>query len=198
MPSARWKTGALALAGVVLWGQSAPPYVLRVLEGDRLVAAADSSSSRRLTVELRDAQGRPVPGATISFRLPSSGPAGVFASGLSVETFLTGADGRAWVQGIRWSGAPGPAKIRVTALWQESRTELEIPVEISAALKPERLEHPRGGPSRKTWLIAAGVAGGVVAALLAARARSGAGQGAAAPLGAPVSIGNPTITLTRP
>jgi hypothetical protein len=116
-----------------------------------------------------------------------------------VESFLTGADGKASVQGIFWDAAPGPATIRVAALFQGARTELEIPVQVSAALKPERFVQARGGSRNKTWLIVAGVAGGTLAALSAGRGGSSSpAYVTPQPVVTPPSISNPTISITRP
>jgi hypothetical protein len=199
MPSLRWNTGVLALAGAVLWGQSPSTLDLRVLEGNGLVVAANSSSSRRITVEVRDAQGRPAAGARVTFRLPAEAPTGRFASGLPLESFMTSSDGKATVYGIRWSATPGIAKVLVSASLQGERSELEIPVEVSASAQPERVARA-GGSSNKKWLILAGVAGGAAAALAAGRAGGSPAPGYTPPAAIVVlpSISNPSISITRP
>ena len=66
-------------------------------------------ATRGLTVQVTDEAGKPVEGASVSFRLPDSGPAGTFASGSRTEIVTTGGDGRAGVWGMQWNRTAGIA-----------------------------------------------------------------------------------------
>jgi hypothetical protein len=192
----------LALAGTVAFGQE--PLRVDVTEGGGAVVPAQAFSSRRFAVVVKDASGRPVPGATIHFRLPAEGPGGVFASGLRTESTLSGPQGEAVVYGIRWGAAPGRLEILVTATEGSRRGEARIPVEVSATAAAGRED--RGNPSfkapsgSKKWVLWLAVGAGAAAGLAAAGGRGGSTQTYAPPAAVVVTpaIGTPTITIGKP
>jgi hypothetical protein len=96
----------LLTAGVAV-AQHRAGQELRVLEGAAMVVPRGGQFSRRIAVEVREAGGGPVRGATVPFRLPAEGPTGRFPSGLQWETLLTGEDGRAAVYALQWGNLPG-------------------------------------------------------------------------------------------
>ncbi len=172
------RAGPLVLsAGVIFAGPflCAADLHLRAVQGQGMVVAPGAASSRRIVVAVEDAFGRPLAGATVRFRLPADGPSGHFPSGMTSESVLSGADGRASVYGIVWNGQPGQLVVAVVGTLGTDTAELEVPVEISqhavkdpGASNPGRM--PSTGSSRKWLLLGAVVAGG--AALGAATAFS--------------------------
>lgn len=93
---------SLSLTALLAYGQTAG-LDLRVLE--------NQSSPDGIRVEVSDATGKHVAGATVVFRLPNGS---VFADGKQDSVAQSDNDGMAQVNGIRW-GAPGEAAVRITA-----------------------------------------------------------------------------------
>lgn len=197
-----WVVWALAWTGVAGFGQEA--LRVEITEGAGAVVPAQAFSSRRFAVVVKDASGRPVPGATVHFRLPAEGPGGVFASGLRTESTLSGPRGEAVVYGIRWGTAPGRLEILVAATEGSRRGEARIPVEVSATAAAGRED--RGNPSfrapsgSKRWVLWLAVGAGAAAGLAAAGGRGGSTQTYAPPAAVVVTptIGTPTITIGKP
>ena len=94
---------------------------LKVVEGEGVVYRTGARAARGLTVLVTDEAGKPVPNASVSFRLPDSGPSGLFSTGLRTEIVTTGADGRASVGGMQWNKTAGPIEIRITAVKDQAR-----------------------------------------------------------------------------
>jgi hypothetical protein len=184
---------------------------LRVVEGEGLEHHAGSRASRGLTVQVTDEAGKPVQNAAVSFRLPDSGPSGVFASGLRTEIVNSGPDGRASVYGIRWNNNAGPVEIRITAVKDQARAGIvstqylseaasaaaaaTVAPALSAAGGQGEFKASHKGRSKWLWLAAA--AGGAAAAGMAFGHSRGASPAAAsAPAG--ISIGSPSIIVGHP
>ena len=192
---------------IVLWAGSvfligsqfvcASALHLRAIEGQGMVVAPGASSSRRIVVAVENDQGQPLPDATVLFRLPAEGSTGRFASGLTTEMVLTGADGRAAVFGIAWNSQPGTLVVAVSGTLGTDTAELEIPVEIGQhsgkeldAANPGHF--PKVSSGGHKWLIiaaliGAGAAGGAVAAF---------SHGSSTP--APVNTGTITLASVPP
>jgi hypothetical protein len=68
---------------------------IRVLDGEAAVNAAGSHNARPLMVEVTGETGKPVEGASVSFRLPEDGPGGTFGNGLRTNVTVTEARKRA-------------------------------------------------------------------------------------------------------
>lgn len=162
------RVGPLVLSAGVIF---ASPFLcaadlhLRAVQGQGMVVAPGAASSRRIVVAVEDAFGKPLAGATVRFRLPAEGPSGRFSSGMTTESVLSGADGRASVYGIVWNGQPGQLVVAVVGTLGTDTAELEVPVEIgqnavkdSGASNPGRM--PSAGSGRKWLLLGAVVAGG--------------------------------------
>jgi len=203
------RVGRLVLPGVVLLAGatllSAAELRLRAVEGQGMVVAPGAASSRRLVVAVDDAQGRPVSGATVRFRLPAEGSTGRFASGLTSESVVSGSDGRAAVLGIIWNAQPGPLTVTVYCTLGTEMAELEIPIEISArsskeanAANPGRF--PSTGSNRK-WLILAAVIGGgaaIGAGAMLGHSSTSSSSGTITITSVPPTVGTPSITITAP
>ena len=194
-------TGISAIAAEITPG----PLILqlRVVEGDGATYPAGSRAVRGLTIEVTDEAGQLVPNAAVSFRLPESGPTGVFANGTRTEIASSGPNGRATVWGMKWNRIPGSFAIRVTAAKGETRAGAivqQVLAESTTALvavggKPDAVRYKLRRSYRWIWLtaIAAGATGGG----LAFGARSGARTGGASAAAISISIGNPSILVGK-
>lgn len=188
---------------------SASSLRLHAVEGDGMVVTPNVPSPRKITVVAEDDAGRPVSGVTVRFRLPADGPSGHFASGLSSETVVTPASGRATVMGVVWNDQPGRLLLAVSAAFDGDSAELEIPVEISmrpghepASAAPSR---PPSSGARKKWLVLAATVGGAAALGVVASALHGASNPAppvvqpSQPITpTPPVVGTPTIGISTP
>ncbi len=87
---------------------------VRLIQNDDS-ALVNTASIKGFTVEVTNAQGTPVAGAAVAFRLPDAGPTGTFAGGSHSLVVYTDALGRASATGIQWGVATGVAEMRVTA-----------------------------------------------------------------------------------
>ncbi|HTS49590.1 MAG TPA: hypothetical protein VMH05_16670 [Bryobacteraceae bacterium] len=136
---------------------------LTVVEGEGMVYRTGARAARGLTVLVTDEAGKPVPNASVSFRLPESGPSGLFTSGLRTEIVTTGADGRASVGGMLWNKTAGPVEIHITAVKDQARAGiistqyLNETAAPQAALKPasQAALKPASKPAPKAALKAA-------------------------------------------
>ena len=171
---------------------SATSLRLQAIEGNGMVVSQNVPSPRKITVVVQDEAGQPLGGVTVRFRLPAEGPSGHFASGLSSETAVTPANGRASVMGILWNNQPGRLLLAVSAALDGETAELEIPVEIGLrAGREPALASPVRPPSsgvRKKWLVLAATVGGAVALGVGAAALHGASNPAAPAAQTPISI----------
>lgn len=194
---------ALSLAAAIA-APAQEPLRIEVVDGAGAVVPAQAFSSRRFGVVVRDAAGKPLPGVTVHFRLPSGGPTGNFASGLRTESTVTGAKGEASVYGIQWGAAPGKLEISVAAVSGSLRAEARIPVEISASARLARED--RGNPSyrapssSKKWLILLAAGAGAAAGIALSGGKSGGAPSYSPPAAVVVTptIGTPTITIGKP
>lgn len=172
---------------------------LRVVEGEGAVYPIGSRATRGLTVQVTDETGKPVDGASVSFRLPEQGPGGTFSGGLRTEVVTTHADGKASIWGMQWNKTPGPFEIRITAVKDQARAGVVSGQILSEASKPVA-----GGTGSfqashnwhaKWWLIAAAGVGVGAAAAAVGLAHS---KTAATTPSVAISIGNPSIILGPP
>ena len=197
----------LALVPLLAPGQSGDPLRIQVDEGMNAVVARNSASSRRIAVTVLGSGKQPVANATVTFRLPSEGPSGVFPSGMRSESLMTGPKGEAYIHGIRWNDTPGKVEVRVAVTSGERRAEAVVPIEISSTLAPSRADKEstsvRGPSSNRKWLIIALVAGAAGAGLAFAGGGSSSASAPAAyvPPAAvviPPTLVTPVITIGRP
>lgn len=183
-----------------MWAQEDPAILqLRVLQGEGAVYAAGGRATRGVVVQVTDETGRPVEGATVSFRLPDQAPTGQFSAGGRTEIVPSGVDGRAEVWGMQWGRATGALELRVTAAKGRTRGGVLVPLYLSAAPvlsgaeRDPAPEHKTGGGKKKLWIAVGLAAAGVAVAGLAARPA----PVPPATVGGP-QIGAPTVTIGRP
>ena len=172
---------------------------IRVLEGEGLAYTAGSRATRGITVQVTDETGKPVEGASVSFRLPEEGPSGAFSSGSKSEIATTGADGHASIWGMQWNHTVGSLEVRVTAVKGQARAGTVVSSYISepAAGHAAPGDSRVGGSSHK-WVWIALAAAGALGAGAAAVAGKSSSSTPASPASTAPSFGTPTITLGHP
>jgi hypothetical protein len=182
---------------LAMGGEVQDPAILqiRVVEGEGAVYGVGSRATRGVTIQVTDETGKPIEGASVSFRLPEAGPTGTFATGGRSEIATTRSDGRAGVWGMQWNRTVGSFEIRVTAEKGQSRAGTVCAQYLTDA--PEKAQSARIGPrSNHKWLwIAAGVAGAAAAGIAATATKSKPGLTTPTTT---VTIGTPTIILGHP
>jgi hypothetical protein len=174
---------------------------IRVVEGDGAVHAAGSRDSRPLAVEVTDETGKPLARAAVSFHLPDDGPSGTFLNGLRTEVAMTDATGHASVRGLQWNRVAGRLEVRIVASFEQARAGVISAQYVEGSAAAAVGAPARGARSgRNRWLVVAALAaGGAAAGILAGHlGGSGATAAAAAPATPGLSMGTPTITVTKP
>ena len=180
-------------------GEDPAALQIRVVEGEGAIYQIGSRATRGLTVEVSDETGKPVEGATVSFRLPEDGAGGVFSTGAKTEIVTTHADGRAAVWGMQWNRSAGSFEVRITALKGQTRAGAVCGMYLSAPVPgkdaPPAKTHSSSSGHKWLWiaLAVAGAAGAGVATM----GLAGKASPAAAPA-TPLQIGSPTIGLGHP
>jgi len=171
---------------------------IRVVESSGPVHVAGGRTTTPLVVEILDENGAPAQGATVSFRLPASGPGGSFSNGLTTDVVVARPDGRAAASSVRWNKTPGAFEIRVTA----GKGELRASMVSARRLLPSAVDSPAtasaGRSRRKLILIVAGVAAGSVAAFLGVVRRGSPTASGSQPPAQALSVGTPVITIGGP
>ena len=96
---------------------STPALTIKVLEGENGINIIKKKTAVKPVVEVRDKNGLPVSGASVSFFLPEFSPTANFAPGNKILTLTTDAKGQAAVKSMSPLGE-GKFSIRVTANYQ--------------------------------------------------------------------------------
>lgn len=178
-------------------------------EGDGSAYPIGSRATRGITVLIADDAGKPVEGATVSFRLPETGPGGTFSNGSKIEILTTRADGRASVWGMKWNRQAGAFDVRITATKGQARAGTVCSQHLTEASGPAAAA--KGGGFNRKWLwVALAAAGAGAGIAVAARSQSGSGSCSStvvlpqnpctstpSSLGVTI-IGAPTINLGHP
>ncbi len=168
---------------------------IQVVEGEGAVHLPGSRSSRPLTVQVTDETGKPVEGAAVSFHLPEDGPGGAFTNGLRTDVADTDARGRASARGIQFNRTGGRFEVRIFASKEQARAGMVSFQYVAEAASAAAHAGPR---SRKKWIgaiagvVTAGIAGGILAG------RSGTTAAASSPAPVTVTVGAPTISVSKP
>jgi hypothetical protein len=98
-----------------LVAQAKDTLVITVVEGEGGKNSIRNRTAVAPVVEVKDAGGKPVPGAEVVFQLPSVGPSGSFNGWLKTQTVRADEQGRAAVTGYAPNTEPGRFNIKVTA-----------------------------------------------------------------------------------
>jgi len=189
-------TNVIVFLATTLVQQGDPAILqIRVIEGEGVAYSLGARATRGVTVQVTDETGKPVEGASVSFRMPDEGPSGTFANGSRTEIATSKADGKAGAWGMQWNRTEGSFEIRITAVKGPARAGTVCPIYLSKTTAtvdspaPPKLAH-----SHKWMWIALGVAGaagiGVAAAAMGGKASTPVG-----PTVTPTSIGTPSIAI---
>lgn len=174
-----------------LLGQDRPLRVL-VVEGDGAIIHVNQRTAPEVVVEVDDADGKPVDGATVLFFLPDKGPGGTFANGTNTLTTRTDAMGRSTAFGFHPNKQTGVFQIRVSASYRGQTGNATVTQNIVS------VSSVGGGGGigfgTKAWIILAicggAVAGGVIAATHKGSSASAPNTGIVITPGSP-SVGAP-------
>jgi hypothetical protein len=71
------------------------PTIISIVSGNNQLATANNAFANPLVVQVTDAYGNLVPGASVTFTAPSSGASGTFSSSTGTISVLTGSNGQA-------------------------------------------------------------------------------------------------------
>ncbi|MCU0228227.1 MAG: hypothetical protein MUF01_11365 [Bryobacterales bacterium] len=108
---------------------------IRALTETPMTEFAGTLSANVLQVRITDEWDMPVRGATVSFRLPESGPGGVFLNGLSSEIAVSDERGEAAVRGFDWRADAGVTFVHVIAALGGARAGAMVEVHLARKLK---------------------------------------------------------------
>ncbi len=197
----RWfRLAALVVALAAAASAQIAILQIRVVEGEGAVHPPGSRCLHPLTVEVTDESGKPVEDAAVSFHLPEDGATGTFFNGLRTAVATTDAAGRAMLSGLILNRVSGRFEIRVIASREQARAGIVSFQYIAEA--GSGAAHPaaaaRAG-SRKKWLIVVALAGAAAAAGILGAGRSANTTAAASSTpSSSISVGPPTVTVTKP
>jgi hypothetical protein len=157
---------------------------INIVKGEGGINSIRKRSGTPIEIEVRDGQGKPVPGVQVIFRLPSFGASGSFPGGELMSRVTTGPSGNATMTGFVPNDTTGRFNIKITAdsgSLSGSAVVSQINVAELASDKPK---------SHKTlWILLAAGAGGGAAVAIAAGKGGGSGSSSAAAV-------SPSVTLT--
>ncbi len=164
---------------------------ITVLSGEGAFNDIKRGRAQNVQVQVLDQSDRPVPGASVVFKLPASGSAGAGGTfGKSDISFsaTTGADGRATTVGLRPNSVEGRFNILVQASYQGVQAQTVVSESNTTAGA-----QGGSGSHKALWLIllAAGGAGGAAIA-----ARRGGGTPATptpVPVTTTLSVGSVSV-----
>lgn len=160
-------------------GPQPAPLKIVVLQGEGARHSIRSRHGVQTVIEVRDENGKPLPGAQVVFQLPAAGPGGTFPGGRLTQRTVTDARGQAATAGFAPNDQEGRFNLKVTATSGEASASIVV-----SQINALRTEVDAARRSKKPWivlLLGGAAAGGVIAAT-----RGGEGPGAGQP---------PTITL---
>jgi hypothetical protein len=190
-------TNVIVLLATILVQQADGPAILqiRVIEGEGVAYPLGGRATRGVTVQVTDETGKPMEGASVSFRLPDEGPSGTFANGSRSEIATSKADGKAAAWGMQWNRTEGSFEIRITAVKGQARAGTVCPIYLSKATAETDSPSPLKLARSHKWMwITLAVAGGAGIAVAAA-AMGGKTSTPVGPATTPTSIGTPTIVI---
>lgn len=171
---------------------------IRIIEGEGVAYPLGGRATRGVTIQVTDETGKPIDGASVSFRLPEEGPSGTFANGSRTEIATTKADGKVSAWGMQWNRTEGSFEIRITAVKGQARAGTVCPVYLSKATTSTDSAGPLKLARSHKWLyITLAVAGGAGIAVAAA-ALGGKASVPVGPTVTPTSIGAPSIVIGHP
>ena len=181
----------LFFGGLLAAQEPAANLKIVVIEGENAVNNIKSKTATQPVVEVRDQNDKPVPGAEVVFRLPASGPGGVFTGWLNYQVVRTDDTGRAGASGLTPNDQEGRFNIKVTATQGKSTGSAVIAQTNTATAVAKS-----AGSHTKLYVILGAVGVAVLAGGLAAAHSGGSSSAPAAtiPIGisaGPIGVGGP-------
>lgn len=189
------RTGLISILSLLMvvdpsrgWTQKANLTVV-ALEGDGAFNDIRRKMGRNPVVEVRDEEGRPLPGVTVVFTLPETGASGTFSGG--GKTFLTTTDtqGRAAAVGLKPNSTEGRYNIKVSATSPGRNGSLLISQSNTLAGGAVSTQTKHSHTKMILILLAAGAAGGGIFAAT----QHGGGSSTPAPITTTLSAGPVTV-----
>ena len=164
-------------------GQASAGLRIIVLDGGGAQNQVSRAASKSISVRIVDRNNKPVPGATVIFTAPDSGPSGRFLNGSDSVIVFTNPQGIAMAQEFRANAATGPYLINIRAAYMNEVATASIPQTNVAQKK-----------SNGKIIMIAAAAGGAAAAAFVAKGGGGGGGSTPNP-STPPGTSVPTITL---
>lgn len=159
---------------------------LEIMEGDGAINNIRSSHSKEPVVRVEDANNRGVPGAVVTFLVPSDGPGAVFSDAATSLTLTTDDRGEVVARGLHPNRNVGPFQIRVTASAHGMKA--------NASINQTNVDPGSHTSSRKIVILAAiGGAAAAGAALALHGGKSSSGSTSANSSGTVVIPGSPSL-----
>ncbi|MFB3779237.1 MAG: hypothetical protein ACE141_16590 [Bryobacteraceae bacterium] len=176
--------------------QRAVPAKLNIVivEGEGAINNIRQRTAREPIVQVEDENRRPIAGAAVLFRLPDSGPGGLFSNGTRTLQVVTDSRGRAFAEGLRVNDIQGKFQIQVEASYEGVSASTTI-TQVNSVITAGAV----GGASGKLIAILA-IAGGAAAGgvVLATRKSNGTSTSAAPPAVSPTTISAGTPSVGNP
>lgn len=193
----RIRTSVALFAWALLLVQTAPagagPIEIVFLQGEGAFNDAKRRPPTNLEVEVRNSQGAPLAGVTVTFTLPKFGAGGVFNGDQLTSTVTTDQQGRAATR-FQPNATEGRFHIRIAASHDgEEASALMVQTNTLAASRPDAQQSKFG--IKKLLLM--GATGAAMATILSTRGGSSSSSGSTVPtvpttatIGA-ISVGGP-------
>jgi hypothetical protein len=184
-----WPTIVLNVLAFNAFAQNANGGLKIVLtQPDNMVV--DDNHSPEIIVSVLDNGGAPVSGANVTFRMPDSGPIGLFPGASKVVVVKSDAMGQASSGLIRPGAIRGIFAVSIEASYQgqTARSSLRL-LNTSPTATPTAGVSPKKGGSKK-WIFIAIAAGGAAAGAYLVTRKSSSGSAGSS---GTITVGNPTV-----
>lgn len=136
---------------------------IKVLAGESGINNINSNVVVEPVIEVQDANGKPIPKATVTLRSPATGPSVTFFGASRVSTLTTDDQGRVRAAGMLPNSEEGTFHIEVEAAYNNMTAQAAI-TQTNAVAPGDPKPKKRGIGWRLLVVIGAGAAAGVVAA----------------------------------
>jgi hypothetical protein len=147
--------------GLPVFPQSGSPsnqFAIRVLEGNAAEHNILSRTGAITVIQVRDSRGDIIPGAQVTFSVPTTGAGGTFANGEQTIALKTNLDGIAGTSGFVPNGTPGKFPLTVAVTIAGVTERLDIWQSNSLNVFSDGV--PKAKSHWKIWLAAATAAAG--------------------------------------
>jgi hypothetical protein len=159
-----------------------------IVEGEGVLNNVKLKTLKPVLVEIQS-DGKPAPGASVTFILPNQGPSGTFLNGSATSTVNTDAQGRATSSAINPTGATGAMPIRITASYNGQTANATV-----HQTNVTGVSSSGGGISRGTKIfIVVAIAGAAVGAGVALGRGSSSNPATPPPPAIVITAGTPTV-----